>query len=294
MSLSRSIRAIGVLLPFSTAGAPAQESPARPVLADVRVVASDTLQDVAVTRFERGRPTIYYNPTLLAHVGPRLTRFFFAHEYAHVARGHAGGALGPADPAFSLGRRARELDADCDAAEHLAATDPEDVEAAIRFFTLAGDFRFDDLHPRGTERANRIAFCAGIAPPAAPAPDLITTVTWSAPAAAAGDYGEARIWMDQVPVGTLSNFRAVTGALRLRGFPAGVHTYVVVLESWHLDGALQLTPGGTVEGTGTVEAAPGDTLVVGWMPGGPPSLRQAAEPPAGSRQPHATIPRIFP
>ncbi len=278
MNLSRSMRAIGVLLPFSTisaAAAPAQDAPAPPVLADVRVVASDTLQDIAVTRFERGRPTIYYNPTLLAHVGPRLTRFFFAHEYAHVARGHAGGALGPGDLEFSLGRRARELDADCDAAEHLAATDPEDVEAAIRFFTLAGDFRFDDLHPRGTERANRIAVCAGIAAPAAPAPDLITTVAWPAPAVAAGGYGEARIWIDQVPVGTLSNFRAVTRALTLRGFPAGAHTYVVVLESWHLDGTLQLTPGGTVEGTGTVEAAPGDTLVVRWMPGGPPSLRQA-------------------
>jgi hypothetical protein len=62
-------------------------------LIDVRQVATDTLRDVAVATFVRGRPTIYYNPLLLQGFGPRMAEFFFAHEYGHLRYGHAGGAL---------------------------------------------------------------------------------------------------------------------------------------------------------------------------------------------------------
>ena len=156
----------------------AQQPVTPPVIADVRVVASDTLEDVALTVIERGRSTIYYNPGLLDHVGPRLARFFLAHEYGHIVGGHGGGAFSAGDPDFSLARRAQELDGDCYAAQRLASSDLADVAAAIRFFTLIGGFRFDDLHPSGTERAARIAACAATGAVGVPAeaPSTLTPV----------------------------------------------------------------------------------------------------------------------
>jgi hypothetical protein len=242
------------------------------VIADVRVFASDTLPDLAVTLIERGRSTIYYNPTLLERVGPRLARFFLAHEYGHIVGGHSGGAFGAGDPDFPLARRAQELAADCYAAQRLAATDPGDIEAAIHFFTLIGDFRFDDLHPSGSERAARIAACA--ASPALPPSGYKGIVTIAAPVTPVSIYGcEARIWIDQVPVGMVSNLRAAGSSIAVHGLDPGVHTYSLVVRIYHLDQGLQFTPVGTVEAGGTVPVPAGGTLIVDWTPGDSPSLR---------------------
>ena len=128
-------------------------------LVDVQPIATDTLHDVAVTAYERGRPMIFYNPTLMQRVGPLLADFFIAHEYGHVAYGHAGGALAERRADLSTLRQRQELDADCYATRLLAEDNRPAVDAAIQFFTRMGPFRFDDLHPSGSQRAAKILSC---------------------------------------------------------------------------------------------------------------------------------------
>lgn len=242
---------------------------ARVIPEEVRLIPNDTLHDLALTTVEGGRQIIYYNPALLAYVGPRLTRFFLAHEYGHVASGHSGGAMGLGESGGASGRRAQELEADCFAATRLAVNDPDAVQAAIRFFTITGAFRFDDLHPSGTERATRIAACASTVLPAeawgpvtiAAAPVSVTVSAW-----------EANVWIDHVPVGTVSNARVAAGSLTVRSLEPGLHEYMVVLRSYYLDDAMQLVPGGVVEGSGTVEVEAGGALVVDWRPGESPRV----------------------
>jgi hypothetical protein len=128
-------------------------------LVDVQPIATDTLHDVAVTAYERGRPIIYYNPILMDRVGPQLAHFFIAHEYGHVAYGHTGGALAEPRSDLSNLRQRQELDADCYATRLLADDDRPAVDAALQFFTRMGSFRFDDLHPTGSQRASKILSC---------------------------------------------------------------------------------------------------------------------------------------
>lgn len=132
---------------------------------DVREVATDTLHDVALTTVSPSRSTIYYNPILMQQVGPNLAAFVMAHEFGHVRYGHTGGALhtlhmraadGSPDAAR---RREQELEADCYAARILGETNPEALRAAIQFFTTMGPFRYDNLHPAGSERAAKLQSC---------------------------------------------------------------------------------------------------------------------------------------
>src|SRR4051794_7859289 len=97
-----------LLLPWEATPLPAVQR-----LVDVQQRASDTLHDVALTTFERGRPVIYYNPGLLQQVGPQLAAFFLAHEYGHVRYGNAGSALLNGQGELSLVRQRQELEADC-------------------------------------------------------------------------------------------------------------------------------------------------------------------------------------
>jgi hypothetical protein len=128
-------------------------------LIDVRQIATDTLHDVALATFENGRPIIYYNPALLQRFGPRLTTFFFAHEYGHVHYGHTGAALAAGEGDLSALRQRQELEADCYAARTLSESEPETIGAALRFFTRMGPFRFDAWHPSGSQRAAKILAC---------------------------------------------------------------------------------------------------------------------------------------
>ena len=151
--------ALAFLITATLATARAGRAAAAQRLVDVQPVASDTLHDVAMTAYDRGRPIIYFNPTLMQRVGPQLADFFFAHEYGHVAYGHAGGALSqPPDDLTAL-RQRQELEADCYATRLLAESNRPAVDAALQFFTRMGPFRFDDLHPSGSQRAAKILSC---------------------------------------------------------------------------------------------------------------------------------------
>jgi hypothetical protein len=128
-------------------------------LMDVRQIATDTLHDLAVAALENGRPVIYYNPVLMQRVGPELETYFFAHEYGHVHYGHTGSALTAGEGDLGALRVRQELEADCYAARTLADADHQAVDAAIRFFTRMGPFRFDAWHPSGAQRAAKILSC---------------------------------------------------------------------------------------------------------------------------------------
>lgn len=151
----RVVTAVTVLLAPAVLPAPAH---ALQRLMDVRQIASDTIRDVALVTVVEGRPTIYYNPVLLARVGPELATFFITHEYGHIQHGHSGGALVD-DGEISTLRQRQELDADCYAASHLAESSPGSVEAALEFFVRMGPNRFDNYHPTGSQRAARILSC---------------------------------------------------------------------------------------------------------------------------------------
>jgi hypothetical protein len=143
----------------------------------------------------------------------------------------------------------------------------------MRFFTMTGDFRFDDLHPSGNERAARIAACAAVPRPPWSIRQPVTIV---APAIPLSVYGcEAQLWIDRVPVGTVSNLRAAARTVTLLTLDPGVRAYTIVLLLYHLDGGYQLLPIGTVQASGTLQIAAGDTLSVEWRPGEPPALRSA-------------------
>lgn len=139
------------------AAAPAAR--AQQPLVNVRVVASDTLHDVALTRREPAGPVIYYNPLFFARLGTALSDFFLMHEYGHVARGHEGNALTTTDSTFGEVRRRQELEADCWAVQRLWASNRSAVTAAHRFFTRMGPWRHDTLHPTGAQRAANLLAC---------------------------------------------------------------------------------------------------------------------------------------
>jgi hypothetical protein len=264
------------LLPASPQGAQALQR-----LIDVRQIATDTLRDVAVAAFVQGRPTIYYNPVLLQGFGPRMAEFFFAHEYGHLRYGHAGGALTHEDGEVSSLRQRQELDADCYAARVLAEQDREAVETALRFFRRMGPYRYDAFHPTGAQRAAKILSCLPPDPEESPEPVVEpadassagdVSFTLRSPAASSGEYAvEARIWIDDDVVGTVSSIRQ-PGSIVVRGLPAGTHRYRVLVKLYAFDAMLQLNPSGGASGEGLVSVAEGSVLAVRWRSGESPRL----------------------
>jgi hypothetical protein len=268
------VTAIALALPASPKGAQAVQR-----LIDLRQIPSDTLRDVALATFELGRPVIYYNPRLLQQFGPQLTTFFFAHEYGHIYFGHTGAALIQAQGELSTLRQQQELEADCYAARLLAQHDRAAVEAAVRFFTRLGPYRYDAFHPTGSQRAAKILACLPVAEPAAPVMEKSNstvmapsaTFTVRTPASATGAYGlEARIWIDDTPVGVISSLRQ-PGGIEVRR-AAGAHRYRVTLQLYSFDALLQLNPSGTVTGDGLLAVRDGDVFAVHWSEGSAPTL----------------------
>jgi hypothetical protein len=247
---------------------------------DVQEIATDTLRDVALVAYQNGRPVIYYNPTLLQRVGPQLSAFFIAHEYGHIHGGHTGGAL-LHDGELSALRQKQELDADCYAAAVLAEQDRDAVDAALRFFTRLGPLRHDNFHPTGSQRAARILSCLPPVEQPAAAREGETpgglenrNVTFQvrAPSARLGGYAvEARVWIDEAPLGIVSSLRQ-PGSLEVRRFAAGAHRYRLSLTVYDMDSMLQLTPSGTVTGEGLVTIHDGDVVSVRWAQGESPEL----------------------
>jgi hypothetical protein len=123
----------------------------------VREVADSSLRDVAVAVSDPLDPVIYYNPRLMERFGPNLSAFVLAHEYGHIKFGHRRLPNSVSDRAAMM--RQFELEADCYAAEMLERLKPAAADVAIEFFRKMGDFRYDDEHPTGYERAAKITAC---------------------------------------------------------------------------------------------------------------------------------------
>ncbi len=266
--------ACAVLLPARPQGAHATQR-----LIDVRQIATDTLRDVAVAAFVQGRPTIYYNPVLLQGFGPHMAGFFFAHEYGHLRYGHSGSALAADAGTAGATRQRQELEADCYAAQALAEHGRESVEAAVRFFRKMGPFRYDAFHPTGAQRAAKLLSClppapndtAGLLPSESTSPREVS-FTLRSPAASAGEYAvEARIWIDDAVVGTVSSIRQ-PGSIVVRGVPAGQHRYRLALKLFAFDAMLQLNPSGGATGEGSIVVDEGSVLAVRWRSGEAPTL----------------------
>ena len=249
-------------------------------LTDVRLVATDTLHDVAVARRENGRPVIYYNPALIERVGPLLRDFFIAHEYGHVFHDHVGGALASRDSSVDQVRQRQELEADCYAAVRLARTSRASVEAAVQFFTRMGLFSHDHFHPSGSRRAANLLACL---PPVqvdpeheASAPtrgvnDADATTIELGPDAAARLRGLVRIRIDGRLVGTISTLGPTT-PLIVKRLRQGPHRYELTVELYSIDELLQVSPSGVVQGDGTVEFERAGRLEINWLADEPPAL----------------------
>jgi hypothetical protein len=96
--------------------------------------------------------------------------------------------------------------------------------------------------------------------------------TLRSPAASAGEYAvEARVWIDDIAVGTVSSIRQ-PGSLIVRDFPAGTHRYRVSATLYGFDAMLQLNPSGSASGEGLVVVEEGSVVAVRWRSGEPPAL----------------------
>ena len=149
----------GVAIFFLALGSVPGTLRAQEPLTDVRLLATDTLPDVALTRRENGRAVIYYNPALIERVGPLLRDFFIAHEFGHIFYDHDGGALAGRDSNLVEVRQRQELEADCYAAARLARSSRASIEAAVQFFSRMGLFSHDRFHPSGSRRAANLLAC---------------------------------------------------------------------------------------------------------------------------------------
>ncbi len=118
--------------------------------AQVPEIPDTNLPDIAEVR---PHPTygavIIYNPNACAQIG-LACGFFRAHEYGHVALGHA--YLHPA--AFPA---VREASADCWAAQNGI---PAEIFAAYRLFLAGGSSTNWPVYGNPVQRAQRVRFCA--------------------------------------------------------------------------------------------------------------------------------------
>lgn len=270
----------GIALLFLALGSVPGVLRAQEPLTNVRLVATDTLHDVAVTQRESGRPVIYYNPALIERVGPLLRDFFIAHEFGHVFYDHDGGALGGRDSSVAEIRQRQELEADCYAAARLARSSRASIEAAVQFFTRMGLFSHDRFHPSGSRRAANLLACLPAVRPdpereaAAPIRGLseadATTIELG-PDAAARLRGLVRIRIDGRLVGTISTLGPTT-PITVKHLREGPHRYELTVELYSLDELLQINPSGVVRGDGTVEFERAGRLEINWLGDEPPAL----------------------
>lgn len=150
------------IMAFGTIMAMTQAAPA---LAQGRIpaitwVANARLSDAAVAVAHAERPTVYYNPRILAELGTEMTAFLMAHEESHIRLGHdRTRTLGLAPEAVEGLLVDYELAADCQATRKLARTNRPAVMAALAWFRARGTWRPDRDHPPASERAATIQSC---------------------------------------------------------------------------------------------------------------------------------------
>ncbi len=188
-------------------------------------IATDTIDDIAIATVDVPQPAIYYNPIRARRYGPQLTEFFLAHEYGHIALHHtrAGLSVLP-DEVRDSALQAQELEADCYAARRADPRARAASEAAIRFFTRLGPFRFDAVHPTGSQRAAMIRDCMPALPDepeqkvgigetgveVGPVSGDVERITFNVNMAALAQTErgrEAQLWVDGLNVGRISNMR---------------------------------------------------------------------------------------
>jgi hypothetical protein len=130
--------------------------------ANIRTVSSEKIADLAVAFADSLDPVIYYNPRLMARVGPELSAFVLAHEAAHIQLGHRRPILsdGASHDSLEIRMQGFELAADCLAASRLVRERPAALSAAITFFERMGPDRLDREHPSGSARAARLISCS--------------------------------------------------------------------------------------------------------------------------------------
>ena len=251
-------------------------------------IAADTLPDLAVAVVDLPQPVIFYNPVLASRYGPLLTAFFLAHEYGHIYHRHRRELYARlSDAARDSILRTQELDADCYAAGQRGERRRAATEAALRFFTRLGPFRFDAEHPTGAQRAARILACMPKPPtgdflgrgdtgvetgPVSGEPQRVRFQV-RAPALGPPDSGrEAVLWVDGLRVGQVSNL-GFPEVLAVERFGVGLHSYRISLDLYALDEQMQFSQMGTVVGRGHFVVREGDSFTVDWFPGRPPVLR---------------------
>ncbi len=270
----------GVAIFFLALGSVPGTLRAQEPLTDVRLLATDTLRDVALTRRENGRAVIYYNPALIERVGPLLRDFFIAHEFGHIFYDHDGGALAGRDSNVVEVRQRQELEADCYAAARLARSSRASIEAAVQFFTRMGLFSHDRFHPSGSRRAANLLACLPAvqadperegAEPVRGVNEVEATTIELGPDAAARLRGLVRIRIDGRLVGTISTLGPTT-PITVKRLRDGPHRYELTVELYSLDELLQINPSGVVRGDGTVEFERAGRLEINWLGEEPPSL----------------------
>jgi hypothetical protein len=257
------------------------------LLPGIAEIATDTIQDVAVAAVDQPVAVIYYNPRYARRYGPEVTRFLMAHEYGHIYFRHTRAGLADlADAQRDSVLQAQELEADCYAASQTGPAARAAAEAAIRFFTRLGPFRFDNQHPTGAQRVSRILAClppGGLelaenrgdngfeTGPVSGEPERVRFRV-TLPGIAEGASGrDVVLWVDGFRAGQLSNMR-FPRELALDRFGAGLHSYRMTLELYQADDLLQLLPSGLVTGQGHFVVKDGDAFSVSWQPGAAPSL----------------------
>ena len=219
-------------------------------------IATDTIDDIAIATVDLPQPAIYYNPIRARRYGPQLTEFFLAHEYGHIALHHTRAGLGVLpDEVRDSALQAQELEADCYAARRSDPRARVASEAAIRFFTRLGPFRFDAVHPTGSQRAARIRDCMPVVPdepeqkvgigetgvevgPVSGDVELITFNVNMAALAQTERGREAQLWVDGLNVGRISNMR-IPWSLAINQFGAGLHSYRMELALYDEEKLLQ-------------------------------------------------------
>ena len=121
-----------------------------PARAQVPEIADPTLPDIAMVKPHPAYgAVIIYNPNICASIG-LACGFFRAHEYGHVALGHAYMLPG----AYAANK---EASADCWAAHN---AQPNEILAAYHLFMNGGSSPNWSVYGNPSQRAQRVRSCA--------------------------------------------------------------------------------------------------------------------------------------
>src|SRR3989442_9993650 len=152
---------IVLVLSLAVAVALSMKRPEAAQCGPAREIPAPALHEIAVASADQYGFVIFYEPDLIARIGPALSTFFLKHEYAHVCLGHVRHETFTIDPYNrSWLSDAHELQADCLAAKTLQAEgNTRAVQAAIEYFTGDSPIRFVPGHRPGVRRANNIREC---------------------------------------------------------------------------------------------------------------------------------------